>query len=307
MESSDIDLGTKLRLSRSIESLAAEQTVAAELNELGWCASHGMFYVDPVTAKSRELDVIAYQIWQTDEPEMACTIRTLIECKSAKDFHLVFASTPQNMSRNILTSWWIGDPLVTSEVFSALGSSGIGAMELAELRHECDAMVHLSDSLDPLPLRTSRVGTTFRETSIGGEKDLENSVLWRAILTLRSASDALRLRQTETRKEQLVRAALDARIDGRPIRAELQAEFQMLLSHREYYQRVVVIESTLWILSDGALVRVPWCRFEQRDAWDKAYEWVDVVTREAFRDYAQQFTSQFANILAKQGAKLIEA
>lgn len=267
------DIESKLRASKSIETLALEASITAELNELGWNASHGMFYLDILTGKSRELDVIAYQIWERDDGphETSCTLRLLIECKSAIDFHIVFASTPQNMSRNILAGWWIGDRAVSITTFAALADAGIEPADLADLREYCDTLAHEGDSLDPLPLRTSQVGTTFRETNVGAEKDLDSSVLWRAILTLRSATEALRRRQTQTRTERLVRSALDERKATQPILDELQAMLASLMPHREYYHRIVVIESTLWTLSAGNLLRVPWCRFEQRDEWDTAH------------------------------------
>lgn len=302
------DLEARLRASGAVESLAAEEAIAETLTQLGWGASHGMYYTDPATGKSRELDVVAAQLWHRDEHgiDLSCTLRLLVESKSARDFHLVFASTPQFHSRNTLAEWWIGEREVRDRTIAALLAADVNRDEIAKLRERYDTLSSDISKLDPVPIPVAAVGTTYKETNIGGEKDLDNSVLWRAILTLSSATEALRRRQMQTRLEDLLRTVTEARVLRDSPLADLRSAIEMLLGHREYYHRIVVIDSPLWMLAGGKLTRVPWCRFEQRNEWDHANDWFDIVARAEFESYAQALTAHFETARQQERAELLD-
>src|SRR4051812_34210344 len=90
------ELREKLFTSEAVTSLLSESQLAEILRIHGWEAVHGFYYEDVETGKHREVDVSATRRWVVGTYGEryifdTTTVNIVIECKSARESHLVFS------------------------------------------------------------------------------------------------------------------------------------------------------------------------------------------------------------------------
>jgi hypothetical protein len=88
-----ISITDRLKSSKAMQSLAMEGGIGSQLRALNWDVLHSCYYTDVKEGKLREVDVVGKQLWErkTKEGRQILILHLVIECKSAKEYHLLFA------------------------------------------------------------------------------------------------------------------------------------------------------------------------------------------------------------------------
>jgi hypothetical protein len=142
----------------------------------------------------------------------------------------------------------------------------------------------------------------FRETNIGGEKDLENSVLWKAGLSLRSITESLKEIARDINFEMVEMAVKYEQNERDKINAVLEF-LREGVSALDLYHPIQITDACLWLVQDGKLQKIDWCRFVQTNAYGGGEWWFDVVNSNAFEKYASQMTRHYHQAFRKAKAK----
>jgi molybdopterin converting factor small subunit len=129
------------------------------------------------------------------------------------------------------------------------------------------------------PYQCDVTATAFRETNVGSEKELENSVLWKAVQALGTLIDSLKRDIIAARFEDIEVGVASARRQGGDD-TEILDDLLVTVRHLNLYHPIVVIEAPLWLVgASGQLLRISACRFEQVQACGGFSRWVDIVHR----------------------------
>ena len=232
----------------------------------------------------------------------------VIEVKSAKDWHLVFAGDAgkENVGHT-LRIWsgimgeredWLRESLRRNRVPEE-------AVPTLVARFEAHAYPEKSALLSSIFVDTPRArtsATTFRETNIDKEKELESSVLWRAMSALRSATTSL----TESVKSWHAESfdGLERKPFGsREFMEEFDAACRASVRYVDIFHPIVLIDARPWIAHASGLPRsVPTCRFHQLDPIGGVTWWCDVVHSDAFEKFADEITGHYDGFFRKRRA-----
>ena len=306
------NLEDKLLKSTSFASLRTEQRACNILKNLKWKAIHSAFYEDSVTNKIREIDVAAKQFWSFgNKPEaLSISLWLLLECKTLKGYHLLFSpiAVPQlNFQSSSLCSW-IGytEKNETEQIAKNLSEVGMSKMDIKKCFLAFDDIAY-PDGIVKItkvlvkPYPTDVCASSFAETNIGNEKDLDNSVLWRAFQSLSSVISSLRQRAFNN-------VIADLRLDASvALRGEydvveyITSTYKLRSSHVDIYHPVIVVDAELWSTEEESVKRLKWCRFIQHSPSGSKEWWCDVVNSIYFAAYAEDLTDFYNNALHNIG------
>lgn len=307
------DIEERIRTSEPFRTLTGEQEIAMKLRQLGWAAEQGCYYNDTKLGKVRELDVVAEQMWvrDFDGDTQRVRLRLLVECKSASGYHILFSPSDGRADRDRLDSHWLGtEHSMDSHLAGCLRSAGFGRTYIKWILEQFTAYAY--------PEEYARVGdlqidapsapmhaSAFRETNVKGEKTLDNSVVWRATSSLRSASESLLRRALEVDLEHARVGIEFADPDLDPTDAAFDV-CTMEANSVDMLYPIVIIESPLWSVEGGQLRRVPWCRLRLINAWwvGSADWWVDVVESNSVDEYFEFLSAHFQTGFRRAKARL---
>jgi hypothetical protein len=297
----------RLEGSAAVTSLRAEQEVVHLLQELGWIVRHGAFYRDPVTSKLREIDVVARTAWGKEARgrRLSVALEIICEIKSVRGYHLVFA--PYTLARpwDLAQREWIGyhHERLAATLASAGAPPEVVPYILEYFHRACfvrgdeRGRPHRLAMHPPEPTFRS---SAFRETNVGTEKDLENSVLWRGIYSATSAVASARNRVVEHvladaggSIEYARHAALKTAV------AMVQSDIDGAAGHVELFHPVVVVDARLWESSGPYLREIPSCRF-YRIGPDYSETWCDVVAAPEAAAYFKKLTAYYQSEAMKR-------
>jgi hypothetical protein len=76
-----------------------ELSVGRIFRGYGWNTEHARFYSDPVTGKTREIDIVVSRATGTREPPRAVTISFVVECKRSRNKPWIVFSSPETGAR----------------------------------------------------------------------------------------------------------------------------------------------------------------------------------------------------------------
>lgn len=300
MSETDDDFREKLSKSAAVRALQAEGEVAQLLRRLGWTTSHGVYYDDPLTSKRREVDVVATQEWVGPHPDFhRVRLKLIVECKSMSGFHLVVREYPA-LTPCELAQWWIGDDSVVLDVVQGLSSYGLAEIQAAQLLRYCRGKaLRLRAELlaPPLPPNTIMLGQTFKETNIGTDKDLDNSVLWRAIQTLLSAGEAFGRDSVDAALMDLRPAFVADHVESSQTLPTVTRVFDELLRTREALHFVVVAEASIWRSRHDELEPAQFCRLELSNKAHDRMAWLDVVSRSHVTNFLSDLTAHYVSAM----------
>ncbi len=301
------DILTRLKGCSAVHSLSNEQDIVRLLHRRKWRVEHGPFYRDPNTCKLRKLDVAARRAWHRKirKGPQSVTIELHIEVKSFRDFHLVFAPLGYANRIELCQREWIG--FHEKEFRDALGKGGATIEELRETMKWFDDACFKDGQfrvhrlfVDPPPGWFQ--SSAFRETNIGGEKDLDASVFWKAMQCVFGAVQSSRKRFLDEVDDILVHAvALAPQVDE-PVPYVVSQEMQGRMQQVVLYHPIVFVESHLWSFSEGRLEPREWCRFYTLgDGWPE--RWCDIVSISSASKYIKQLTNFYAIQMQRLRAK----
>lgn len=311
------NLVAKLKKSSAAQSLLMEQKIGKLLKKKKWEVVHSCYYTDTRENKVREIDLVGEQFWARKfdyiNPEIV-NMYAVVECKTAKGFHLLFSPDISDNYPPRLHAQWIGDEEDTTRLRLAevLNSLNLGKTQVSKIIAHYNKIVYsdeednandgeiLSINIFPSTIQAS----AFRETNIGSEKDLEASVLWRAGLSLHSAISSLR-------EDYLAGNMDDVKIIGEmetmygtgDVVQEINKHFTLRSSSVIYYHPIVVVDCMLWAMSGSKIQQIDWCRLTQSNTTGFSDWWFDVVSFEHFDNYISSLTDFYKEQLLIKGAK----
>ncbi|WP_457356367.1 hypothetical protein [Roseateles sp. P5_D6] len=299
-----------LARSEAFKSLRAEAHVAASLKKIGWRTTHSPYYLDDKTGKPRELDVAATMHWtkRRKSGDIWVRVNVFIEVKSNSDFHILFAgpaATPSSFDKN---EYWIGYSEATSQKLEErLARFGLSRQEIFNFLHLVEKIAFPRNSMRTSPLRVrpptiDHCFTAFRETNGKTEKDLDNSVLWRAASALRSAVRSTQLERMDGFAFDVGTDLEVARRHERPFETAMGAIDRETCS-LVLYLPVVVIESRIWHAKAEGPEELKWARLIQYGTFGHQQDWVDVVALKNLEEYLDFQFAYFERAFRKARAK----
>src|SRR5205823_685038 len=146
------------------------------------------------------------------------------------------------------------------------------------------------------PMAAPHVASTFTETNTNSAKDIDISVLWRAISSVRSAAIAARNRAHKT-AFQILTTESDA---GRPIPMNLMMQWNHASREVNIWQYVVARGGQLWALGGTDVAPIKWARLVRMQD-GRRDSWYDVATYAAAPSYFRDITAHFASCLERNG------
>jgi hypothetical protein len=310
------ELEKKLIKSSAVCSLQMESEVSSELMKLKWSVINGCFYTDVKENKQREVDILGNQFWLKDmkKEQQILRLHLVLECKSAKDFHIVVLPQAQAETDVLPHSHWIGyysqgdkDIYFKKELYEL----GFNKSQVARLMKRFgnlaypNEIMRLSDiSISPQPslFQTS----AFRETNVAKEKDLDASVLWRGSQALRSAIHSF---QKESLSADMSWILGETKFEEKKREETIDKILRWCSQQINFFNiwhPILVIDSMLWVVEKLKIERVPWFHLDLVHGNGTHQWWCDFVTRDSFKAYIHQLNSYYEEKLIKVGARFFE-
>lgn len=283
------EIKKKLLSSDSIKSLIIESTVFNFFEKQSWQTEHSPYFLDSNSKKLRELDVKARKYFKKDG--YSSDVDILIECKSLNRYHIIAnnKSTPKNDFDFI----WMGnyvdndfnrlDELLLKYNFTSEEIIYI-KQKLYEYCVPNNTFKWLDYKLQPFEIPTFNA---YRETNINTTKDIDNSVIWKCIMSLQSAINA---------HEELLLLNIDYCINenihhefSRIKKIELLIKDLINRSNHIYFiHPVIIVESKLWEFKDNKdLEELKYFRLNIQHFFTDGF-WVDVVNFEHVEEYLEK-------------------
>lgn len=304
-------LKKKLAESASFHSFLSESAVCDVLRSLRWNAKHGAYYEDLETKKQREIDVIAQQFWRrkTKNGDQQVRLTVLIEVKTMKGFHLLVSPFEEDGFSFYQNVHWLGDPHGDySELASSLRVNGMEEGAIDKFVQRLQQFAYPRQKARPWLLmvrpNTETVFTSFRETNIGAEKELDNSVFWKASQSLRSASKSIQKSILEAHLEDVAGSVKYA-----PKTEEKRINYVLgwakdRINRIDVIHPIVVTDADIWVSGSGGPEPVKWSRFGQYSFDGIPEWWCDVVNSKHFAEYALLISMHYALELKSAKATL---
>lgn len=307
-------LRNQLRKSGAVDSLLTEKRVADQLRLRGWSTVHGFYYQDGETAKHREVDVAATLSRSFEKGELFQEVRLdlVIECKSGVDSNII--TTPYSIPGVIPSAVDLTPTIstigrVVDRIKADLRGEISGRFVVPDaieaynrlLRRYSDFLAHdesgpLSVWISPPPV--PYITTAYRETSGVKEKEIDNSVLWRAFQSVYSAIEALQHEYLSYVSGYIAQAFDDALSKKRDLWNALSLALACAIGMQTTYHPVIVTRAKLWALEEEDLVEIPLFRFLQVNSLGLPFRWVDVVRADTFPQYSARVTHHYQERLA---------
>ncbi len=312
------ELHNRLLKSTAVVTAKMEAAICQSCTANNWKAMQGIYYQDLTHSKYRELDVCATQSWEyTSNDNQNETIRVAInilaEVKTMAGYHLVFDSLDADTLPFFQSNYcdWVGYRInkQKEKITHILANEGINHNGFHEIIDELYAAGYPDGRMKlwPLLIRPSKVkylSGSFRETNIGSEKELDNSVLWKACQSLWSSIESF-----VDKRFQVFLSDLEVEASVARQTKDQESWFELSIdrhsSFASLFHPVVVTEAKLWKLdpSGEEIEQIDSTRLFFRDHYGHTIRWFDVVNIEAFDSWIADTTKQYEDELIERGGK----
>ena len=258
--------------------------------------------------------MLAKRLWQRkqgNEVQIA-HLSLIVEVKSIRGYHLVFAPSSFSPSYAPAVREWTGYAsergttqarLTEALVRADLQATSISRIidRLFEQAYPEGTMVVKDLVVNPPPAPFA--ASAFRETNVGGHKDLSASVFWKAIQMLSAFKVHARSSYLDGSFRSLELMSDYARLRDLGVVEMMVDELAEMSRRVLLFHPVVVVDAALWALKDGDLAELPWCRFHRLDKDGLLSAWYDVVQSSSLADYLQHTTDHYDRSMDEVGAK----
>ena len=298
----------KLWGSVSVRSLIAERDVAAECERAGWAAVHGCSYMDLVTGKAREVDVVARRDWLVSgDVKRVVQVKIVAEVKSLPKAHIVIVPDRDPYRASPTRAMWLG---LESETVDKL-------RQVLHPRFRFSGSVqHVEEALQGLlfpdgqrrvegaliaPPQPVHHASSFRETTVDNEVESDRSVLWNAARETWSAVASMMRAFTEHRLGDIEADVEELWGKRKILLLEAPERIAHHLSHVSLFLPVVVLDSHLWIAGERGMEALQSFRLQLVDDEGRARTWCDVVRNDHLPQYVQAVTEHFKTKIREAG------
>jgi hypothetical protein len=295
------DIRNRLSQSVSQNSLRAEQRIVSIIRNCGWHAEQSVYYTDSKTEKVREIDVLCQQLWKKKlkAGDLIARLFLLIEAKSTADYHLIFSNSQPQEELQSSNSYWIGyDYKGQDAIVKLMLEAGVSEEDISRTIKQLldigfpQGYMRTAQLRIP-PLTAPMYASAFRETNIGNEKELDNSVLWRALTALHSAVESIKSSRLNDILGDINRSVKYAPVLGYDSVDEVLDDYERAAQFIDLFHPIVVTESNMWSSTLVDLEEINWCRFVQVRPYGSSYWWADVVRANYFEAYVQNLIKYY--------------
>lgn len=283
------DIKNKLLKSSSLRSLIIESKVYNELDKLSWQTEQSPFFIDSNSKKMRELDVKARKYFTKDS--YSCDVDMLVECKSLKNYHII-ANSP-SLDNGDFDFIWLGNYTYNkvNKLDELLFKYGFNTEENVYIKEKLEEYCvpdstyrWLDYKLEPFKIPTFN---SYRETNVNTTKDIDNSVIWKCILSLQSAilaHEELLL----TNIECIILESIHLNISKLKKIDNIIESLKEISNHMYFIHPVIVVESKLWeFTKKNDLKELKYFRFNIQKFFEDSL-WVDIVNFEHVDEYLKK-------------------
>ena len=295
--------------SDSFGSLKAERDIAVKTQALGWSSVHGFYFEDLTTGKNREIDVAAERYWKRkiSKIEMRSSVQMLIEVKTMKGFHLFVSAKDEAEQQPLLQHiLWLGDSNEKYlDLVAAIDEFDLSAAEtnrvVKSLNHYAYPSGYMRRPMASVHVRPPviPVFNAFRETNIGAEKNLDNSVFWKASESLRSAYESIK---REWRLNALDSIKMHFEMARRRSKRWVDEAVYWTKSDFNFVKMihpVVVTDAKIWCVHPTNTKEIGCARFAMQDSLHSAEWWCDVVNSSWIDHYLQGVSNHYDSWMFK--------
>ncbi len=283
------DIKNKLLNSSSLKSLMIESKVYNELKDLGWYTEQSPFFRDSKSGKMRELDVKGRKYFQK-EP-YSCDVDILVECKSLKNYHIV-ANNP-SPNNGFFDFIWTGNYTYNklNKLDELLFKYNFNTEEIIYIKEKLENYCVLDSGYRWLDYKLNPfkipVYNAYRETNVNTTKDIDNSVIWKCVLSLQSAI----LAHEELLLENIEYIILEHTNQDISKLKTVEKIIESLIdrsNHIYFIHPVIVVESKLWeFTKNNDLKELKYFRFNIQRFFENSL-WVDIVNFEHIEEYLKK-------------------
>lgn len=298
------DLKNRLLNSEAANTLLFEREIARLLEPQYWDVTYNPYYRDKETKKFRELDVFGRML-RSGNNELYYDLQLLIECKSLTNYHIIFSNKTKFYTSDYDTIWLGDDIKYSRKLKRVLTKIGFSKIEEDGLINKITSHYYPKNSWvfsgenQPSPFGSIDCFKSFRETNIGGVKELDSSVIWKSFMSLKSINRSIKERAWNNLKEDLQFYFED----GYQKESAAEIAFDAIehkLNGIDIIYPIVVIEAEMWELTEmNNLEAIKYCRLMQSDLYGIAEFWIDVVSRRFFEEYINKLSIHFQNAFNK--------
>lgn len=295
------DLASALLTSNAYKSLSIEAEVFEVVSKYYPRAFQSPYFTDIDTGKLREIDVVAWARYCDNRKiKSHCNLYFFIECKSNKGFNIIASGEDLSNKPYVFDCQiWAGQDVnngfeksrrVLSRILPAQDHMNKDLLELDKIfyprgrRGTINAEPEIFSNLPFYP--------SFRETNIKDEKDIDNSVLWRAFQSLLSAQESKRKKNWEDFEN----AILEYEVNNRLYKTKLSFEDVIGFSARniDKIQKIIVIDSPLWRRTQANTIEsIEYFRLLRQKIDDSGVDFVDVINRQYFSKYMEEVSLHY--------------
>lgn len=283
------DIKNKLLKSSSLKSLIIESKVYNQLDKLSWQTEQSPFFIDSSSKKMRELDVKARKHFTKDS--YSCDVDILVECKSLRNYHIIANSPTQDNGH--FDFIWPGNYIYNkvNKLDKLLFKYNFNTEESIYIKEKLEEYCipnstyrWLDYKLSPFKIPTFN---TYRETNINTTKDIDNSVIWKCVLSLQSAI----LAHEELLLTNIEDSILESIHQDTSKLKKIEKIIESLKdrsNHLYFIHPVIVVESKLWeFTKKGELKELKYFRFNIQKFFEGSL-WVDIVNFEHIEEYLKK-------------------
>lgn len=312
------DLESKLIGSHSFRSLQMESQVANLFPTKNWRTVNGCYFKDQKDYKVREVDCVSSYVNHVNKPELLLRIHIVVECKTMKGYHVIVGS-PTKADFFSTTHSWFGQFKENKEfIASLLAKKGLLSGTINSI------MAPLNNYFYPYeperiadanidPYTRGLCSSSFRETNSEVDKEFENSVIWKATQSLKSAIISFRYSANENTKDDIIECftALRRKDFIQEIeRCKFYTQLEEQTNCLDIYHPVIVTDAQIWTAKDSKIERIDHFRFSETGLMDTMKWWYDVVSREHISAYIPVICRYYADSvkqISKQKSRSIKA
>ena len=302
---SDLGIIEKLSAGTALISLGMEKEVAESLRKLKWTTIRSPYYIDSLTNKAREIDIVARNVYHKPygyNSFISSSIVLLVECKSLTDYHIIadgkLAKEEFYIEGN--HNIWAGYDGYDNykKINTILNKSSLNSNDKREVLTNIEKWLYPEDTqvlrkYVPPSFRNIDRYSSFRETNIGVVKELDNSVLWKSFLSLNSVSQSYESSHWNNIDESFQSDVDYITTSKMPLIDNLKTMFfyRDILRHISIH-KILVIDSHLWE-HEKPLKSLKYFRFIQQNVLGHNEEWIDVVSLRYLREYLNEITKYY--------------
>jgi hypothetical protein len=295
------DIREKLLASEAVHSLKMEAATAAAFQMGDWETKQSVYYTDPITSKIRELDVLVQKHmhrrkrYNIGDPVISFSL--VCKCKSLGGYHIVVTEDTSNKDEysDIVSKYWLGSrsDLLLKRLVALL--SEIKTSSIPKLRdyfiaraYPDEMMIWGRSNLTRPPVDI--ISSSFRETNSSNTREDASSVVWKSIMSLSSAREAIFLQASDL--SDIVPDYYEHRVATKELARSIAYFYDEGVCRLTFVHPILVVQARLWRVDGAGLREISSARIEITNVNHEA-SYVDIVSETAMPQYARACLSHF--------------